>query len=268
MWACPHCRLPLQASPDGGSITCARGHAFDLAREGYVNLLSANRKRTHDPGDSADMVAARRRVHDANLYGPLAEAVCQQLATTGQVGTVLDLGCGEGFYTRALLRALPDSAVYGIDISRAAIRLAAKQSKEACFAVASTYQLPLPEDSLDAVVRIFAPSEDAEVMRVLKPGHCYLEVSPGPRHLWQVREALYEEPREHAPARVNIPGMALSQQVQLQYELAPDARELADIISMTPFAHRGQGIGRARLRQAGLAAVTMAFSLCIFRLDT
>jgi 23S rRNA (guanine745-N1)-methyltransferase len=267
MWVCPHCGLGLQASPDGAALACARGHSFDRAREGYVNLLPANRKRSAEPGDSPEMVAARRRVHEAAAYQPLAEAIVGVLAGLPVGATVLDLGCGEGYYGTAVARALPGRDLYGIDISRPAVRLAAKRLQSASFAVANAYQLPLPPGSFDAIIRVFAPSSDPEVTRVLRPGGVYLEVCPAQRHLWQVRAALYDTPRGHEPPRTEIAGLQLLRQLGIEYELATEPALLADIIGMTPFAHRGRREGRQRLADAAPAAVTMAFSLQLYRLD-
>jgi 23S rRNA (guanine745-N1)-methyltransferase len=268
MWACPHCRLGLEASSDGSSLVCANRHSFDRAREGYVNLLPANRKRSRDPGDNAQMVAARRRVHNDDTYRPLADAAVAELAAEKVEGRVLDLGCGEGYYTQALVAELSAATICGVDISRNAVRLAAKHCPAADIAVASAFCLPVADGSLNAIVRIFAPSDDSELSRVLKPGGFYLEVSPGPRHLWQLREWLYETPREHAQARADIAGMTLHRRRDLQYELQPEPGRLADIVGMTPFAHRAPKGRQESLLASGISAVTAAFSLRLFRRDS
>lgn len=265
MWTCPHCRLELLASPEGASLVCANGHTFDRAREGYVHLLPANRKRSAEPGDNPQMVAARRRVHDAWTYSRLADALVAELAGLPLPSGLLDLGCGEGYYTGELARGLPGTPLYGVDISRTAVRLAAKRCAVAEFAVASAYQLPLPDASLDAVVRVFAPSGDDEVTRVLKPGGYYLEVCPAPRHLWQVRAMLYDNPRENARARSELAGMRLLGQQSLRYELAPDPGLVADIVAMSPFSYRGHREKRERLHDATLPTLTMDFSLHLFQ---
>ena len=265
MWACPYCRLELHTSPDAVSLLCATGHVFDLAREGYVNLLPPNRKRSSDPGDNAEMVAARRRVHEADTYRLVADAVVAELSGQKVEGRVLDLGCGEGYYTQALVADLGDTSVCGVDISRNAARLAAKKCAEAQIAVASAFNLPLPDHSMDAVVRIFAPSDDSELVRVLKPRAYYLEVSPGPRHLWQLRRELYDTPREHEPVREVIPGMSLHRRGELQYELRPEPAQLADIINMTPFAYRADRRRRESLLASEISSVTMTFALRLFR---
>lgn len=268
MWSCPHCRLSLAPDPQGGSLVCAAGHRFDRAREGYVNLLPANRKRSRDPGDSQAMIEARDRVHSSGVFHPLAEAITETLAQLPAANTVLDLGCGEGYYLQALARSQPSARLHGLDISRAACRRAARACPAADIVVASAFALPLPENSMDIVARVFAPSDDGEVARVLRPPGAYLEVTPAPRHLWQLRKSLYDRPREHEPARAAIEGLSLLAERDIAYELPGlEGSQLADLVAMTPFAHRGQREGRRALLDRGLAGLSMAFSLRLFRLD-
>ena len=170
MWTCPHCRNPL--APNGErSLACSSGHSFDFAREGYINLLPVNRKRSKDPGDSREMIEARGRVHQAGLYQPLAEAMMERIAARDQVpGTALDLGCGEGYYSQALLNAFPGVKLFGVDIARSAVRLAARRYKAGHFAVASAFAVPLADASLDLVQSVFAPVKESELQRLLRPG--------------------------------------------------------------------------------------------------
>ena len=107
MWSCPHCQVPLQPGSNGASLVCANRHEFDRAREGYVNLLPANRKRSREPGDSAEMIAARRRVHESGAYVELATAITGQMASQATMKAMQDQGCGEGLYQDAMAAAQP-----------------------------------------------------------------------------------------------------------------------------------------------------------------
>ena len=267
MWACPHCSEALQLNASGDAWACANNHQFDCAREGYVNLLPANRKRSLHPGDSPEMMAARRRVHQADIYRPLADAIENVLSPLVPVTNMLDLGCGEGYYSAAVQRAQPQALLYGVDIAKPAVRMASKQHNRARFAVASAYQLPLLDDSQDVVLRVFAPSDDSEVRRVLTSQGWYLEVTPAPRHLWELREQLYSTPRAHSEARTCMPGMELRQQADVSYQVALDQAMLRDVVAMTPFAHRGHREKRAQLLQSSGLTVQMAFSLCLFQIE-
>jgi len=264
MWVCPHCREVLRFDSERSTWSCSNNHLFDVAREGYVNLLPSNRKSSAQPGDSPEMLAARRRIHDAGFYQPLADAITAALPPGLQARNVLDLGCGEGFYCSALQRALPWAQIYGVDIAKPAVRLAAKKHTRCRFAVASAYGLPLADSSVDVALRVFAPSDDTELHRVLASGGLYLEVTPAPRHLWELRENLYHTPRPHAAAREEIAGMQLRWSNELSYTITLVQSALLDLIAMTPFAHRGNRELRQRLQEYEKLSMTMVFSLRLF----
>jgi 23S rRNA (guanine745-N1)-methyltransferase len=183
------------------------------------------------------------------------------------VQNILDLGCGEGYYDTALQQAHPGAQLYGVDIAKPAVRMASKRHQQGRFAVASAWQLPVLDDSLDIVLRVFAPSDDKELCRVLAPGGHYLEVTPGPRHLWALRKNLYDTPREHASTRTSIVGLSLREQLAVKFELTADQSLLQDIVAMTPFAHRGHREKRAQLLDSTGWTLEMAFSLCLFQRD-
>ncbi|MFT5710878.1 MAG: 23S rRNA (guanine745-N1)-methyltransferase [Halioglobus sp.] len=265
VWVCPFCHQDLNFIAADKAWLCDKGHSFDCAKEGYVNLLPSNKKHSSDPGDSAEMIAARRNIHGAEIYRPLADAVLAEIAAAGSPASILDLGCGEGYYAGAMQRAFADAKVCGVDISKSAVRLAAKHYPDIEFAVASSFALPVAPASQDVVVRIFAPSQDSEILRVLKPGGLYLEVTPAPRHLWALREALYDVPKAHEDSREKFPYLQRIQSSNCEYEVDLSQRLLRELLAMTPFAHRGHREKRERLRNGGGLNVGMAFSLRLFK---
>ncbi|CAK8741015.1 23S rRNA (guanine(745)-N(1))-methyltransferase [Sodalis praecaptivus] len=173
---CPLCHLPLDRHDK--HYRCAGQHCFDCAKEGYVNLLPVQFKRSKDPGDAPLMMAARRVFLDAGHYQPLRDSVMASIAAlTPHAGLRwLDIGCGEGYYTAALAdlltRQRPEAEVYGMDIAKNAVRSAAKRYAQVRFCVASSQRLPFADASLDGVMRIYAPSNPAELRRALRPGAC------------------------------------------------------------------------------------------------
>ncbi len=265
VWICPFCQQGLNFNAPEKAWLCSNRHSFDCAKEGYVNLLPSNKKHSTDPGDSAEMIAARRSIHGAELYRPLADAVLAEIAAACSPATFLDLGCGEDYYAGALQRNFPDAKICGVDISKPAVRLAARHYPGIEFAVASSFALPVADGSQDVVVRIFAPSLDSEVVRVLKPGGFYLEVTPAPRHLWVLREALYDVPRAHADSRDKFPYLQLAKSSNCEYEVDLSQGLLRELVAMTPFAHRGHREKRERLHSGGGMNVGMAFSLKLFK---
>jgi 23S rRNA (guanine745-N1)-methyltransferase len=168
---------------------------FDRAREGYVNLLIGGRLPGGPSGDDDTMVRARRAVFDAGCYDPIIDAVA---ATVNDVSpsAVLDAGCGEGTY---IARACDVSGTHGwgIDISKVAVRLAARRYPACSFAVASSYRLPFDDSSFDAVIDVFSPRPFDELLRVLRPGGVAVVVTPGPDHLAGLKAMIYDTPRPH-----------------------------------------------------------------------
>lgn len=265
MWICPHCRNPLNQDGER-SLACESGHRFDFAREGYINLLPVNHKRSKEPGDSKAMIAARGRVHQASVYQPLAQAMVQQIASSGQApGVALDLGCGEAYYSVALLDVFPGVELYGVDIAKSAVRLASRHCRAGHFAVASAFDVPLGDAALDLVQSVFAPVDESELRRLLRPGGLYLKVVPAPRHLWELRCLLYDEPRSHADEFVCPPGFDLLSREQLEYQLTLEQTLLQDLVAMTPYAHRGQREHRGRLEALEQLSLQMAFTLAVMR---
>src|SRR6202041_1490808 len=128
MLVCPvrNCRLSL--TRDGQRLLCERGHSFDVARSGYINLLQPQDRRSKDPGDTREAVAARRRLHDRGISGPLLDAIAETIALIPG-DTVLDAGCGDGFYLGSLAREKGVEA-HGVDISIPAIDAAARRYPE------------------------------------------------------------------------------------------------------------------------------------------
>jgi len=234
MYLCPLCQQPLSLVEH--SYQCSNRHSFDLAREGYVNLLPVQNKRSKDPGDNKDMMQARRQFLQAGWYQPLANAVCQLLHTLAPK-QLLDLGCGEGYYTQQIQNALPSTEIHGVDISKSAIKFAAKAHKQIQFCVASAYQLPFANNSFDAVVRIYAPSQVGELQRIITPGGYLLAVSPGPQHLVEIKQAVYENVRLHDDAVIQIAGFTAVKRQQLSFNLAfKKPEDVLALVQMVPLA--------------------------------
>ena len=247
-WRCPICAGDL-ALLQGGA-RCPLGHQFDRARQGYINLLPVNHKGSREPGDGAEMIKARQAFLAAGHYQPLANRlvtiVCDEVrdrfrdsSRNTRPVNVLDCGCGEGYYTSALAAGLlgldRPSRVTGLDISRMALRLASRQHAEIEFAVASNFHLPVQDDQIDVMIRIFAPGDFGEVRRVLGPQGIIIVVSPGPRHLYELKQGIYAEPRNHAAPTMPECFDCLFEDT-LHFPVVLQTREEIDaLLTMTPF---------------------------------
>ena len=264
VWMCPHCTQPLEARESG--LLCVNGHRFDRAREGYVNLLPVQHKRSKNPGDNPEMVQGRRALHRAQLYRPLAEALCDLVATCTDVSTLLDIGSGEGYYDGMLSERLPDLSVYGVDIAKSAVKLAARDYRRHHYAVASSRYLPVMASSIDLAMCIFSPVNDTEVARAVRPNGYYLEVGPAAQHLWELKTALYEQPREHPLLRRTIPDGTLLREGECRYEKQLTQTELQAVVAATPLAFRGHREKREALREQSDFLITLGFSWRLFKL--
>ena len=261
--ACPLCRQPL--AREAARYACAAGHAFDVAREGYVNLLPVQRKKSREPGDNPAMVQARRQFLAAGHYAPLRDAVVAQ-ATALAPTAVLDIGCGEGDYTAALASVAPD--VTGLDISKVAIQRAARAHPGITWIVGSSAQLPLVDAAVDLVCSLFSPLPAAEMRRVLRPGGHLLVATPAADHLAALRAALFDEVRPHRPEKfVEALGaeFTLEQASELRFTLALDAASLACLLLMTPYAWRARPERREAMAVKGGFVTGAAFMLFLLQ---
>ena len=237
---CPVCQRPLMR--EERRFACEGGHSFDIAREGYVNLLAG---RAPAVGDNREMIAARRRTLDSGIYAPLRSALAE--AARGADGAYLDAGCGEGYYTEAIAAARTGEAV-GIDVSKDALRLCGKRLKDVCLAVGSVYHLPIADGALSLISAIFAPLATEEFARTLCPGGRLLLAVPGPRHLFAMKQVLYDTPYENAVQDTALEGFRLLESVRVAFPFTlPTQEAIADLFTMTPYYYRTPKEGRARL---------------------
>ncbi|MDA8128993.1 MAG: methyltransferase domain-containing protein [Betaproteobacteria bacterium] len=271
---CPLDGAPLRLS--GAAWTCASGHSFDVASQGYTNLLPVQHKRSRDPGDSKDMVAARQRFLAAGFYQPIAAAV-SRLALDGLPAdaslSCLDAGCGEGYYLRQLAEAAGDAptlALLGVDISKWAVLSAAKQDKRINWAVGSNAKLPVLPATLDRVLCLFGFPVYAEFARVLKPGGKLLQVDAGPDHLRELREVIYPSLKPDRTTAPQAPaGFSRLPAETLHFSIAlRDPAQIADLLAMTPHLHRASAEGRARAAALTSLALSVDLRLTCFERNT
>lgn len=237
-WQCPVCSEPLLA---GEKVwQCGNNHSFDVAREGYANLLLSNQKRRPEPGDNREMLTARRDFLQAGYYQPLAEEIVAQLAghlDSCTEPSLVDIGCGEGYYLNYAIEHLAGLDGAGIDISREALRLAGRQPElrgKQALAVASSKRLPLATASQDAVMSVFAPFDVTEIDRILKKDAILLVVAPGPEHLLELKSEIYTHPRLHELPQDPV-GFELIEREEVGFTvvLAGDSG-LPQLLAMTP----------------------------------
>jgi 23S rRNA (guanine745-N1)-methyltransferase len=246
-YRCPQCGEVLRR--EDNSLRCENRHCFDLAREGYINLHLVQDKKSKQPGDSIEMLRARRSFLEQKHYSPLVKKLTSILrASLPHGSTLLDIGCGEGYYLEYLCNELQCKGL-GIDIAKEAVRMATKRRFGAQLAVSSSNKLPYFDGSVDAAICVFSPISVTEIKRVLKPGAPLLMVGPGERHLHTLATLVYQKAKPH---RANFEAFSQlgiepvdSQQVTFELRLKGDDAE--NLLKMTPYYWSASPENRASL---------------------
>lgn len=260
---CPHCQAPLSVT--ARTWSCANGHSYDQARQGYLNLLLVQHKNSRQPGDTPGMLAQRQAFLDGGHYQPVSDEVSRLLGARSP-STILDMGCGEGYYTDRLARALPDADCAGLDISKDAVIKACRRNRQIRWLVGSSARLPVADGSLDAALCIFSPWSWEECLRVLKPGGHVLLVGPHADHLLALRERLYDSIHPTPELIKVLPeGLEIVDDQVLRYalDLQPDA--LDNLIGMTPHGFRSRPDRQQALRDSGISGLQVAMRMVMLR---
>lgn len=266
-FTCPVCKK--QFAQKERSLVCENGHCFDLSKKGYVNLLRPAKSGSVRHGDDKLMVAARTAFLGAGFYDKLRDAVTETVVSYAQESPViLDAGCGEGFYTSHIRGALAEKnpSVYGIDVSKDAIHAAAVRDKNLRLAVASIFDLPVENKSINILINLFAPYDAAEFSRVLKNGGMLLRVFPREKHLWELKTAVYDVPYENEIDTLALEGFELLEKREITFPLALHAQEYIDtLFKMTPYYYKTSREGQARLRALDSLETHAEFFLGVYR---
>ncbi len=269
--ACPVCGQSLAVQEK--RWLCPTGHSFDQARQGYLNLLVAQHKKSKAPGDTLEMVDARQRVLNSQLYQPISDLLNQWVAdialNKGGSLQIADIGCGEGYYTQRLQQVLTDYQVshqlYGVDISKDALRRAAKRSKDIHWLVASGGQPPFLPQQLDMVVSLFTNLMPQGLTKILKPNAAVILINTGADHLIELRQLVYE----NVKSQIFNPNDTMQQHgyhLQAEHNLKfnttlNSAEQIIDLLQMTPHWWRVQSSALEKLQQLNELEITVDINL-------
>jgi len=240
MFICPICKAQLNKAEN--SYRCGNNHSFDIARQGYVNLLPVNKKHSDNPGDSKDMVLSRREFLESGNYECFSDKLNElvaELTADSQNLSILDCGCGEGYYDGRLMQKLDELKInykiFGFDISKEAIRFAAGKYKTARFFVGSCFNMPLADNSFDLVINVFAPMVENEFCRVLKKGGYLIYAVPGKNHLMGLKSLIYENVYENEEKHTEYEGFEFIGRHSVKNEIAVDGTMGVNLFKMTPY---------------------------------
>ena len=270
-WRCPLCGGKLTG---GSPLKCEKGHCFDRAKEGYWHLLPVQSMRTKAPGDSREMVAARRSFLNAGYYGIFGKALGQLCLEYGVPVDpeaplrLLDAGCGEGWYDRNIAQKFAEAGrplqLAGFDIAKPAVRLAAKALPTAQYAVASSFSQPVRTGWADLLLNCFSPFAQEEFLRVLRPGGRMVYVVPGAEHLYQMKAVLYEKPYKNPVQEVAYDGFRAIGEREVSGSITVPHEQLEALFAMTPYYWKTPRSGAERLAALPELETDIAFRFLVF----
>ena len=273
---CPVCGEELNRVER--SYKCVNNHTFDMGKQGYVNLHMSNEKRSKNPGDDKAMIISRKNFLEKGYYkkisGTLNEIILDDIKSRKLEGEInlLDVGCGEGYYTNLLRDELNNSEIenhiVGVDISKDGIIHAARSYKGIEWIVASGSKLPIQDNSLDYVICMFSYIDPVEYRRVLKKDGKLIVVSTGEYHLVEIKEVVYDKLKMeyYRPTEDIKDGYIYEKLVNIKYETMIETNnDIKSLFDMTPYRWKSPKDGVERLFQLGELKITVDVNVDVFR---
>lgn len=243
LFICPICGKPLIKGEK--SYKCENNHSFDIASQGYINLMPTE-KNHENAGDNAEMMIARREFLESGAYSPLLDALkveVKKLLSASKdktyKSTVIDAGCGEGYYTAGIKKYIDESSINtefsGIDIAKRGIRYAMGRDKDISFAVAGIYNMPYGDNKADIILNIFAPVCEREFSRVLKSGGTLLIVGPAKNHLYGLKKAIYDNPYYNEENKYDFKDFTHIEDLKVEGNIVVTGKNIHNLFTMTPY---------------------------------
>lgn len=256
---CPVCKEPLIKIEK--TFQCVNRHSFDIARQGYVNLIPSNKKRL---GDNKGLVDARSAFLSKGYYQNLQSRL-KEICLSLNPHSLLDCGCGQGYYTNSFQDILKSCQVIGIDLSKEAIKTAAKANKKVQYLIANSFDLPILDSSIDCCTNIFTPIAVEEIKRVLKPAGKLIIVSPDVYHLYELKKAVYENPYLNEPLEFNDSSFKLIHKESLKNTISLTSnQDILALFSMTPYSYKTSYQDKEKLNKIHALTVQTQFVIQVF----
>ncbi len=260
---CPLCGTELNQAE--GCVVCPRRHSFDIARQGYLNLLTVQQKHSLSPGDTREQVLSRRAFLEAGYYAPILDALIFAARKYGAAGEILDVGCGEGYYSAGLSAAL-GLPLTGLDISKEAVRCAAAKYKNAQWLCATAAHIPVADRSAGLLTSLFALTLPEEFHRVLVPDGLFFQVLAAEDHLTGLKSIIYDQlhhkPKDTIPT---LPGFERLDSIPIRFPFTVEGAQIQNLFSMTPHVFRIGKEGARRLAETESLSDTASCVLNVYR---
>lgn len=272
LFVCPVCKNIL--CEEERLYKCGKGHCYDKSKFGYVNLLQSQKSSSKRHGDDRLMIRARRDFLSKGYYGLLLEnlsELCSEYLDDGFI--VLDAGCGECYYSSEIKQSLAEKGksveFYGVDISKDALEFASKRRSSISLAVASLFDLPFADGSFDALFNIFSPEADAEFSRVLKNGGLMFRVIPLEKHLYGLKEAIYDKPYLNDVPDTQTDGFVLLKSKQVKGRVQLESNEdIQNLFKMTPYYYKTGKSDQQKIENLQPFSTEFEFEIRIYRKES
>lgn len=263
LFICPVCKEKLHKCEK--SYKCENNHCFDIAKQGYINLLTGSKGGNH--GDNKLMTLARRDFLNKGYYEEFLNGIVNTVKEfSNENDIVLDCGCGEGYYTSEIANRIQNIKVYGFDISKDEISYAAKRNKNIEYAVASSFSIPVEDKSVDILLEIFSPHSEKEFSRILKPNGYMIMAIPLENHLYSLKSAIYDEPYKNEVADFNIEGYELVKNTEIKYVADIKTNEdIKNLFMMTPYYYKTGKNEQSRLNTLQTLSTELEFSILVYK---
>jgi len=261
---CPVCSGHLSRVIN--TYVCAKNHSFDLSKEGYVNLLLSNQKNSLNPGDSQEMIQARRGFLEKGFYDFIAKKLTDTIKKNVDLKkplSIIDIGCGEGYYLNKIMLKIPGQAC-GVDISKSAIQKAAKKYPEITWAIATSFHLPITEKTQNLIINTFSPLCFEEFIRIAEDKGKLICVMPASEHLLEVKKIMYDKikPTEDFSEKLkDFPELHLVETVHTSKKLTLEKEDLKNLFMMTPIYWNASPTARKTLDELDSFEVTLAVNI-------
>ncbi len=264
---CPVCGNKLEVR--GKSLVCRKNHSFDIARQGYVNLLPVQNKKSLHPGDTKEMLSARRSFLESGIYSEIRDtAVSEVSRLIGNISNpfIVDMGCGEGYYTCSIKNAAENCICTGIDISKDAVKMACRRDKSISWIAATAGCIPIERESTDVITAIFSLISRKEYLRILKKGGFIVEITAGNDHLKELKQIIYDEVyiQNKKPSFVGEEFEEIKRE-EHKFSFYLKNKELQTLLVMTPHLWRIKKENREKLEQISELTLTAHFWLRVLK---
>ena len=260
---CPVCGLELNKVER--QYICPQNHSFDVARQGHVNLLTVQQKHSKNPGDTREQVLSRREFLEEGHYAPICQTLIDTARELNIRGPILDVGCGEGYYSSRLADAL-GCELTGLDISKEAVRCAAAKYKGKLWLCATAAHIPVEDGAAQLLTSLFALTLPEEFRRVLMPGGYYFQVLAAEDHLLGLKGIIYDRLHHKQKDTVpELPGFELVRSVPIRFDFTVEGQQVRNLFSMTPHVFRIGKDGAERLAATDRLSDTASCVLNVYR---